>query len=42
MQIKNNKGFTLTEVFFGLIMFAAIILTGFAIYALIHFITKFW
>jgi len=41
-QVKKQRGYTVIELLFGLIFLLALVLGGFGVYVIIHFISKFW
>ena len=39
---KLNRGYTSFEMFFAFIFILSIVLIAFALYAVVHFVQKFW
>ena len=41
-NMKNQKGYTVTELLIVILFIAMLIAAGFIVYAVIHFVGKFW
>lgn len=42
IQKNNNKGFTFIELIMVVLFFIGIFMTAFGLYAVFHFVTKYW